>query len=86
MLPEGLTRDLELYVEEGVHPGGFLRAVLANDLYATFNKADRVNVNRIEDIVQYVLRYVPFGACGSYEVVDQWIRSGGRKKMLGGVS
>lgn len=67
--------SLDRYVNDGIPPGGFLTAVLANDLTNAFAKADAYNYQMLGDIVRFVFNKVPAAAWGSHEAVDQWIES-----------
>lgn len=68
---------LDDYVKEGVPTGGFMRAVLANDLMESIARADEYNKLDLFKICQYVHWEIPANCHGSYEVVDAWIE---RKK------
>jgi hypothetical protein len=44
IIPELTRTGILRYVEQGIQPGGFLTAVLSNDLYNATGKADRQNL------------------------------------------
>lgn len=71
--PPLMLEALERYVAHGIRPGDCLRAILANDLMAAFQRADVETARRMAAIVSYVYNCVPHGAHGSYEAVDNWI-------------
>jgi hypothetical protein len=70
------TKDaLDRYVQHGIPTGGFLYAVLTNNLKESFWRADAENLAAIFDIVSYIYNEIP-GACqGSPEKVATWIRT-----------
>ncbi len=74
MLPENIKNILNRYVKDKVPTGGFLRAVLANDLMETFGKVDEYNQAAMLDILSYVYNYMPDSCHGSYDIVDKWLK------------
>lgn len=76
-ISESTRTTLDMYIDGGVRPGSFVRAVLANDLMSAFELADCQNKATMEDIVKYVFYNVPHTARGSYEAVAAWIEKGG---------
>jgi len=66
--------SLDRYVTKGISPGGFLTAVLENDLMGAFARADDQNTLDMHEIVRYVYNEMP-GAChGSDLTVEAWMR------------
>ncbi|GIW60573.1 MAG: hypothetical protein KatS3mg087_1639 [Patescibacteria group bacterium] len=72
-LPKNLQDSLRLYLEKGIPPGDFLRAVLENDLINTVRFADRINRDKIYYLVRFIRFYVPVACWGSKENVQEWI-------------
>lgn len=72
MLPEHMQGAMERWIEHGMLPGGFLTAVLTNDLFDAFGKADMVNRNRIHDYIVYLYNYAPAVCYGNPEKVRAW--------------
>lgn len=65
------------YVKKGWPPGGFVTAVLANDLMEALGRADLENRQAIFEICEYVYNDIP-GAChGSPDIVQAWVKRGG---------
>jgi len=58
------------YVEEKVEPGGFIQAVLANDLQAALGRADKDSLEALHDIAKYVYNHVPHPICGSWAKIS----------------
>lgn len=71
MIPKVIKDSLDLYINEGIMPGSFLRAVLTNDLASAVFKADSNNLAALKDIMLYIYNEVPSDAWGSTtNVVD----------------
>lgn len=71
-LPEHIRGGVKRYVEEGVLPGSFLRAVICNQLKESFMLADETNIARMFDIVGFFYNEVPSGCWGSPEKMKKW--------------
>ena len=69
-IKESLTR----YVENKIPPGGFLCAVLENDLKEACARADDVNRYRLFEIVAYCYNHIPSACWGSREAVINWLK------------
>ena len=68
-----LEDSLDRYLNHGIMPGGFLTAVLENNLTETFARADSINSVLVRDIVQFMYNRLPIGAWGSAERVTEWV-------------
>lgn len=75
MAPPGVIKSLKLYAEAGVPPGGFLEAVLSNDLKEAFGRADENNRYAMFDIVSYCWNHIPAACWGSKEAVTEWLKA-----------
>lgn len=69
-----VIESLDAYAKEGRPTGGFLRAVLANDLMGAAGHADRENSLALTEICAYVYNELPASCHGSYPTVDAWIK------------
>ena len=75
-----LDESLENYLMHGLEPGGFLTAVLANDLFRAVGRADHWNKTNIHHIVVEINRVMPAMSFGSYDHVKDWLTDkGGRR-------
>jgi hypothetical protein len=70
--PEHTKQSIDDYVERGYRPGGFLTAVLCNDLNDAVAKADEENARELASIVRYVYNTVPVAATGSLDAITAW--------------
>lgn len=68
-----IRESLDRYVNDGIPTGGFLEAVIANDLMDAVGRADRENLHAIAAIAAYVYNDMPGDCHGSREVYDQWL-------------
>jgi hypothetical protein len=73
MIPEHLKESLHGYARYKVPTGGFLRAVLANDLVGAFSKGDKESLAALKDIASYVYNELPSDCWGSYKIVNEWL-------------
>ena len=76
LLPAHMQGGMRAYIEDKIPPGGFLRAVLANDLTGAFGRADHINVHRIRDYVDFLYNEAPSSCWGSEEKVSAWLKEG----------
>ena len=74
LLPE-FRDSLRMYIEGGYPPGGFLTAVLQNDLSNAIGRADKVSLLWLPSIVRWIYNEAPSACWGSPEKVSAWIRS-----------
>lgn len=73
LLPDGLQAGMRRYIEEGIAPGGFLKAVLYNDLAGAVAQADWINKSRLAEVVSWLAEHAPSPCWGSVEVVRDWL-------------
>lgn len=76
-LPNHMQTAARQYVEEGAHVGGFLTAVLSNDLAEAYGRADAANQQAMGEWVRWMVNDIPMGAWGSPEAVEEWQEQGG---------
>lgn len=72
---EHLLGGLDRFFNQGIMPGGFLRAVLSNDLLETFGRVDPQNVTVIPRLLLLLYNHVPSPAWGSPAKVRAWRRT-----------
>lgn len=61
------------YVNEKLEPGGFLTAVICNDLSGAVAQADDNNLKNIPAFVAYFYNETPSSCWGSKEKMDNWL-------------
>lgn len=74
-IPEHTQHALSNYIEHGFEPGGFLCAVLSNDLMGAVARADSMNAVAIPEIAKFIYNQVPRGAWGSAERISEYCAS-----------
>lgn len=72
-IPEHTQGALLRYLENRFQPGGFLTAVLSNDLVGAVARADSINIKHLKEIVQFVYSEMPSESWGSESRVAAWL-------------
>ena len=75
MIPNHTKESLDRYVNHKIMPGGFLQAVLTNDLFGAIGQADRENRAALADICIYIYNELPGNCWGSKDIVWKWVES-----------
>ena len=73
LIPDHMIGGLRRYIENGVEPGGFLKALLGNDLKETFHRADDGNRRRVFEYLSFLYNYAPSDCWGSRDRVNAWM-------------
>jgi len=68
-----IKESLDEYAANGRPTGGFLYAVLSNDLMEAVGRADETNRFLLFDICSYIYNHMPISCHGSREKVDNWL-------------
>lgn len=79
LIPEHCRAGLREWIENGVVPGGFLCAVLENDLSRAVQRADMTNRKALPDYVTFLYTYAPRGSWGSPRNMEKWAAHQGLK-------
>lgn len=77
LIPTHMRDGVRRWVENGIAPGHFLKAVICNDLKEALGRADDLNRARLFDYVSFFYSYAPIGCWGSPEKFDEWKKAGG---------
>jgi hypothetical protein len=72
LVPASIRGACEKHVVHGLQPGGFVEALLTNNLTEAITRADKHNLQRIDEIVLYLLNALPLTCWGSEEKVKLW--------------
>ena len=73
VIKQDVLDSLQRYVEQKIPTGGFLRAVLENNLMEACGRADEQNSASLFQIVAYVYNELPARSWGSPEKVVAWL-------------
>jgi hypothetical protein len=80
-IPDYMRGGMERYILQGVRPGGFMSALLSNDLRRTFERADENNQRAVLDYLKFLYNGAPAQAWGSEAKFEKWIEVGGWEGM-----
>jgi len=73
-LPSHTAGAIERYLEHGLAPGGFLTAVIENDLRGACYRADDQNIKAIPAIVAWFYNHAPARSWGFENAVTKWCK------------
>ena len=76
LIPPNIKEGIDNYTMYGQPTGGFLHAVLSNDLRGAIGRADDASLAAIQYIVQYLFSYVPSSVQGSKANVSAHLEKG----------
>ena len=74
LVPPNTAESLRAYIETGRPTGGFLKAVLSNDLFGAYARADVENVAALPALVRWVYNNAPRLCWGSEDRVEDWMK------------
>ena len=72
-VPAGLHEGLVEYIAERRPVGGFLTAVLCNDLRQAASRGDDTNRVHVSQLVCFLNNFAPATCWGSIEIVAAWL-------------
>lgn len=72
-IPARMMNAIDLYVQRGIPPGDFLRAVICNDLSEAVGRADDENIAQLPAYVAYFWNECPSTCWGSVENMKAWM-------------
>ena len=72
-IPLLMRAAIKRYLFERIKPGGFLSAVLANDLKNAVANADAANLALLPVYVRWFYNFAPVGSWGSPDNVAKWL-------------
>lgn len=72
-IPSRMMSAIERYANWGIPPGGFLTAVICNDLFNAVGLADKENLVNLSAYVSYFYNEVPSQCWGSKEKMTAWV-------------
>lgn len=73
-IEQRFKESIDRYVQHKIPTGGFLRAVLENNLMEAIGTADTEAMDNIRHIVCYLYNEVPGNCWGSKEKVAKWLQ------------
>ena len=79
VVPHHLRGGIERYILNGIRPGGFLCAVLRNDLQDAVAHADDMSYRGLRALTSWLLHEAPPECHGDREALEKWIAHRGLK-------
>ena len=73
-IPERMMGAIIRYIENRIPPGGFLIAVITNNLQQAVARADEENMANIPAYVAYFYNEAPGNCWGSQEKYQDWLK------------
>ena len=73
-LPEKFRESMRRYIEEGYQPGGFLSAVIENDLSKALERADPESMLMLRDLCSWIFNRAPSKSWGSRIAMEKWTK------------
>lgn len=71
-IPEHLRGGLARHLVHGIRTGGFLEAVLENDLARAFSYSDDASIAGIKPLIVFLENYAPRGSWGPHGSPSNW--------------
>jgi len=71
-IPSRMTDGLVSYIVDGQRPGGFLEAVLSNDLNAAVARGDDENRKLLSNYILFLFNRAPGGCWGNRDLFESW--------------
>ena len=73
IIPINVAEGLARYIFDQCPTGGFLKAVLSNDLKEAYARADAGSERSMGAIVRVLYNHTPLACQGSPEIVQAWL-------------
>lgn len=74
-IPTRMAGGIQRWIDHGIMPGSFLRAVIENDLRNAIGNADAENLANLPAYVAYFYNEAPAACWGSVEKGGEWMKS-----------
>ena len=76
-IPGHMLGGIVRYLMRGIEPGGFLTAVICNNLVQSYQRADEENKHAMYNYADALYNVFPSGSWGSEAKFNEWIKDGG---------
>ena len=73
--PDASAQALDDYIQRRIPVGGFLEAVLSNNLVNAMSMADQNNLPLLKEYVLFLYNYAPAKCWGSSKKYNEWLKS-----------
>lgn len=71
-IPPRMMGGIERYIQHGIIPGSFLKAIFANDLVEAAGQADEENLRNLPAYAAWLYNHAPRSCWGSYKALTDW--------------
>ena len=78
MVPDHIRETILAYINDRRPTGGFLEAVISNNLVESFARADEINQRAMFYIVSFFYNKAPMACWGSKARYEEWIKGEGK--------
>lgn len=72
-IPDYILASIKRYTHNRIAPGGFLYAVLSNNLFESFGRSHTTSLEALPEIIKYLYNEVPMACWGSSKKVEDWL-------------
>jgi len=79
-IPERMRGAIVRYIFEGSIPGGFLKAIITNDLKNAVGRADDENLAILNRYIVFFYNHAPAGCWGGPEQFENWVKRFNKKE------
>ena len=76
-----ILESLRRYADHHLETGGFLKALLSNDLTETVGRADEGNIKVLDKIIMYCYNEIPSECWGTPKRVEAWLKLREKKEQ-----
>ena len=80
-IPSYMHESIMGYYEEGWTPGGFLSAIINNDLKEAIIRSDDNNIDRFKQYMMWFYNYAPAGTWGYKGAVKDYLNSLAKRRL-----
>jgi hypothetical protein len=84
LVPDRYWPGLQRYFVDSVRPGGFLEALLKNDLMVAVCKIDEDMFAELLPLVRFLYNFAPPRSHGSPDKVEAWLAEPAREPAMAG--
>jgi len=75
-IPRRILQSLNQYIHRRLEPGGFLKAVLMNDLSGALSHADPDCLQSLKTLHHHLYWHAPSECWGNAKRVQEWLKGG----------
>lgn len=73
-IPDRMMPGIQRYIQDHIRPGGFLQAVISNNLKDAVSLGDDENIENLTAFVMYFHHKAPSACWGSQLNMERWLQ------------